>query len=521
MMADDDSAAAQPKPEEPKAEAGTEQKKQGVVEAVAEAVPEASQPQQRDVSDASQQQQENVPEGSQQQQENVPEASQQQQTEVNDAAPQQQTDVNDANPALSPTPLPPTHQETQKGGQPSGGAVRFDTLPGPHPTAHLQPVFGTYDARREEDEVPYEIPHNPKWHKVKIGLMLFAVAVSALVIGLSVATGYISAGDYGYWYIHESAYISGVSASAAILSLVFIVIEMLTMWFSKDHRGLHPGWLITFNLIVGALAVAGFGIMVHYVTNVGGYNGWSRYFDNQDTADKELALFQALLAFDFVLFFTHLVLFVGACGEAHQRNRARREVQIVEIPYDPSHPLPAGFQHVPHPTLQHPPLPPPPPPPTQQIPGSWAPQQPRRQPQRVSVHGVIPYITPEQAAQYGGYYSPMPTPAPPQQPQRVRTSQRGYYAPAPYNPFVQNAPAPQQQRSSMRGARAAAGQGNVAAAEKTTKPTSAATAGKKEAPLPEIPLPEVPTEGEEEAVAEKSEPAAQVEVVTEKGVAEK
>lgn len=201
MMAGDDSAAAQPKPEEPKAEAGTEQKKQGVVEAVAEAVPEASQPQQRDVSDAGQQQQESVPEGSQQQQENVPEASQQQQTEVNDA-----------NPAPSPT-----HQETQKGGQPSGGAVRFDTLPGPHPTAHLQPVFGTYDARREEDEVPYEIPHNPKWHKVKIGLMLFAVAVSAVIIGLSVATGYISAGDYGYWYIHESAYISGVSASAVCL----------------------------------------------------------------------------------------------------------------------------------------------------------------------------------------------------------------------------------------------------------------------------------------------------------------
>lgn len=206
MMAGDDSAAAQPKLEEPKAEAGTEQKKQGVVEAVTEAVPEASQPQQSDVSDASQQQQENVPEGSQQQQENVPEASQ-----------QQQTDVNDANPALSPTPLPPTHQETQKDGQPSGGAVRFDTIPGPHPTAHLQPVFGTYDARREEDEVPYEIPHNPKWHKVKIGLMLFAVAVSALVIGLSVATGYISAGDSGYWYIHESAYMSGVSASAVCL----------------------------------------------------------------------------------------------------------------------------------------------------------------------------------------------------------------------------------------------------------------------------------------------------------------
>lgn len=326
------------------------------------------------------------------------------------------------------------------------------------------------------------------------------------------------------------------------------------MWFSKDHRGLHPGWLITFNLVVGALAVAGFGIMVYYVTNVGGYDGWSRYFDNEDTADKELALFQALLAFDFVLFFTHLVLFVGACGEAHQRNRARREVQIVEIPYDPSHPLPAGFQYVPHPTLQHPP----PPPPTQQMPGSWAPQQPRRQPQRVSVHGVIPYITPEQAAQYGGYYSPMPTPAPPQQPQRVRTSQRGHYAPAP-----------QQQRSSMRSARAAAGQGNVAVAEKTTKRASAAAARKKEAPLPEIPLPEVPTEEEEEegkgkgkerevvlsekvgggekgestkavtegekaeppvkqeeeeeevVVAEKSEPAAQVEVVTEKGVAEK
>lgn len=338
------------------------------------------------------------------------------------------------------------------------------------------------------------------------------------------------------------------------------------MWFSKDHRGLHPGWLITFNLVVGALAVAGFGIMVYYVTNVGGYDGWSRYFDNEDTADKELALFQALLAFDFVLFFTHLVLFVGACGEAHQRNRARREVQIVEIPYDPSHPLPAGFQYVPHPTLQHPP----PPPPTQQMPGSWVPQQPRRQPQRVSVHGVIPYITPEQAAQYGGYYSPMPTPAPPQQPQRVRTSQRGHYAPAPYNPFVQNAPAPQQQRSSMRGARAAAGQGNVAAAEKTTKRASAAAARKKEMPLPEIPLPEVPTEEEEEegkgegkerevvlsekvgggekeeptkavteggkaeppvkqeeeekeeeVVAEKSEPAARVEVVTEKGVAEK
>lgn len=73
----------------------------------------------------------------------------------------------------------------------------------------------------------------------------------------------------------------------------------------------------------------------------------------------------------------------------------------------------------------------------------------------------------------------------------------------------------------MRGARAAAGQGNVAAAEKTTKRTSAAAAGKKEAPLPEIPLPEVPTEEEEEVVAEKNEQAAQVDVVTEKGVAEK
>ncbi|KAK0660455.1 hypothetical protein QBC41DRAFT_41210 [Cercophora samala] len=476
-MASDDSAAAQPNPGKPGAEIGTEQEKQG-----GEVAPEAAQ--------------------------------------------QQQSDVNDARTTSPPRPLPPTHEETQKGGQgQSSTAVRFQPglLPGPHPQALMPQTYGRYNPREDIDEVPYEIPHNPRWHKVKIGLMLVAVAFSAAIIGLSVATGYISTGDYGRYYIHQSAYITGVSASAAVLSLVFVVLEMLNICLSKDGLGMHPGWLVTFNLIIGILSAAGFGIMVYYLNDATARYGWRRYFEDQGLADKELALFKGLLAVDFLLFFLHLILFLGACAEANQRSRARMRLQIVEIPYDPSQPLPPGFQYAtaPHPNLQYPPT-------AQQAAamrhGGWVPSP---QPQRVSVHGVIPYITPEQAAQYGGYYSPMPTPAPPQQ---TRPGPGGYYAPAPHNPFVKNAPAPAAapKRSSMRGARATAatasgsGQGEAqtaaaAAAVAAGKTKQASNAGKKrEAPLPEIPLPEVPAE-EEEATAVQEQGKAK-EVVSEKAV---
>lgn len=76
-----------------------------------------------------------------------------------------------------------------------------------------------------------------------------------------------------------------------IFFFVFIVIEMLIMWFFKDYCGLYLGWLIIFNFVVGVFVVVGFGIMVYYVINVGGYDGWFWYFDNEDIVDKEFVFF--------------------------------------------------------------------------------------------------------------------------------------------------------------------------------------------------------------------------------------
>ncbi|KAK4194140.1 hypothetical protein QBC40DRAFT_188867, partial [Triangularia verruculosa] len=182
------------------------------------------------------------------------------------------------------------------------------------------------------DEVPYKVPFNPRWHKLKIVLMLLAVSFSAVIIGVSVATGYTPLGDPGRYYIHDSAYITGVSAAAAVLSLLFVALEMLNICLSKDRRGMHPGWLVTYNLVIGILAAAAFGIMIHYTTAVDGYDGWYRFFQDKRKANKELILFKVLLGFDFTLFLVHFILFIGACFESNQRNQARRAVQIVQVP---------------------------------------------------------------------------------------------------------------------------------------------------------------------------------------------
>ncbi|KAK0726460.1 hypothetical protein B0T21DRAFT_413790 [Apiosordaria backusii] len=460
-MAGDDSAAAPPKTEKPEAEIGTVQEKQGN------------------------------------------EAGQQATSQ------QQQSDENGARPALPPRPLPPNHQEVVRGVQgQSPGPVRFQPpIPGTHPQAFIQQPYGPYEVRQGDDEaVPYEIPFHPQWHKAKIVLMLLAVAVCAVIIGLSVATGFTALGDYGRYYIHESAPITGVSASAAILSMLFVAIEMLTICLSRDRRGMHPGWLVTFNLFIGILAAAAFGIMVYYVTNVSGWDGWFRYFKDERKAYEELRLFRILLGFDITLFILHFILFIGACVEANQRQKARRAVQIIQVPFDPSQPLPEGFQYVAAPTtMQYPPAQYPPTP-QQAVAmrnGGYAPPQRQIPPQRVSIHGVIPYITPQQAAMYGGYYAPMPTPGQPQPPQQVLGGLGGYYAPVPHNPAAQTAP----RRSSRRGGRAsvaaASGSGQANAQPRATR------APKLDAALPAIPAESASAQQPktEEVVSEKLEAA--------------
>ncbi|KAK4176156.1 hypothetical protein QBC36DRAFT_378776 [Triangularia setosa] len=472
-MAGDDSAAAQPKPGKLDAENRTEQEKQGI-----EAGFEASE--------------------------------------------QQQSNGNDVRPALPPKPLPPSHQEVPKDGQgQTPGPVRFQpALPDPYCCCINACGCGPYEARHEDiDQVPYEIPFNPRWHKAKIVLMLLAVAVSAVIIGLSVATGYAAIGDRGRYYIHESAYIAGVSASAAILSLLFVVIEMLNLCLSRDRRGMHPGWLVIYNLVIGILAAAAFGIMIHYVNNVSGYDGWFRYFEDDHKAYEELTLFRILLGFDFALFFFHLILFIGACCETSQRNKARRAVQVIQIPFDPSQPLPEGFRYAAAPTTaQYPPTP------QQVLAMRNAGCAPPPRPQRVSVHGVIPYITPEQAALYGGYYSPMPTPVQPQHPQQGRRSYGGYYAPAPHNPFAQPGP----KRSSMRGGRASAVP--APGSEQANTQPAATLETKPDAPLPAVPTATAeptPTQGSQKKtdidISEKVLPEEPVseKVVSEKVVSEK
>jgi hypothetical protein len=198
--------------------------------------------------------------------------------------------------------------------------------------------------------------------------------------------------------------------------------EFLKLWRSSKRRGLHPGSLVAFHLIIWLLAVVAVVVVAIYASDD------SYYYYSYPRASR-LALSsqnriyeQVLLGFDCALLAIHFILFVGACVETNKLEKAKRKVVVVQVPVSVNGAYPGGQYPAYGPRQSF--LPPP----------GWQPGQypaPLVAPTPPEASGGAGPAPPPPAALYGGYYAPAPQNmawAPAQQPGNAVPIQ-GYYAP--------------------------------------------------------------------------------------------
>ncbi|KAK4189433.1 hypothetical protein QBC35DRAFT_356975, partial [Podospora australis] len=244
-----------------------------------------------------------------------------------------------------------------------------------------------------------------KWHKFKIYAMTLSLLVSAVVFGVAIAMGFINAPYMEAWSFYPVEVELGLSGTAAGLAILFIAIEHMRICFSTLRRGMHPGWLVTFNLLISLLAIGSIVATGAYVTEWNDYLGDYDYPTSNpattDAARNTGILQQVLLAFDCILLVIHFVLFIGACVEVHKTNKAKRETKTIFIAVPPGGPLPEQVFHVAQPTSSI----------------RWGPPTPRSQ-----------QTPPPQVVQYAGYYAPEPQAGPGAVPVVYQQPFQGFYA---------------------------------------------------------------------------------------------
>lgn len=184
------------------------------------------------------------------------------------------------------------------------------------------------------------------------------------------------------------------------MALIWQTAEFITVCASSRHRGIHPGANVALHLLIWLVAIVATSFMAVYVSldqsDVSYYSNTSNYYyygaGELRWIKKIFAIEQAILAFTVLLLIIHFILFVRACIETHEYNKATRTV-LVAVPMAQYGYYQAG---PPQPQMQYG---------MQQM----APQQ-QQMPQQ--------YLTREQMAQQAqqaqvyGYYAP-PGPAPP------------------------------------------------------------------------------------------------------------
>jgi hypothetical protein len=212
---------------------------------------------------------------------------------------------------------------------------------------------------------------------------------------------------------------------AAGIAIIWQAAEFITVWASKTNRGIHPGANVALHLVIWLVAILAVGFLATFVAwdvdqlgdiqtdpDSSSYYPSEYYTYDADTFATRLKLEETLLAFSFLLFLLHFVLFVRACVETHEYNRrpVNRTV-YVPIPVQMAGGAPGQqpFGYYAYQPLPGQPLP-------------FAQPQPQ-------VQGA-PVAAPQQAHLYG-YYAPAPS-FPPQVPENNRTS----VVPGPSNAAV-------------------------------------------------------------------------------------
>lgn len=150
------------------------------------------------------------------------------------------------------------------------------------------------------------------------------------------------------------------------LALVWQTAEFITVCASSRHRGIHPGANVALHLIIWLITACALSFLAVYVAidqyNIDdgydyGYYGYydDYYNDSLNWVKTIVAVEEAMLAFTVLLFLIHFTLFVRACVETHQYNRATRTI-FIPMPmgqygyYPPGPPIqqyPYGMQPVP------------------------------------------------------------------------------------------------------------------------------------------------------------------------------
>ncbi|GAB1319368.1 MARVEL domain-containing protein [Madurella fahalii] len=294
----------------------------------------------------------------------------------------QQETERQPSPPQPPRPLPPPHQASLGSqAQLQRQAVRFAPLPAGYPPPLL---------------VDPEPPFFPQWHKAKLALGCLSLVTSAVIIAIGIALGYHNI-QYDY-SLGAAETLFGVSGTAAGLAILVTTIEFLKTCLSSKRRGLHPGILVAFHLIVwlaALIAVVGTALSSDVYYSVG--------------MMQSVIYGQVLLGFDSVLLLTHFILFVGACVETNRFEKTRMRTKNILIT------VPANYPDGPYTFYGSP----------QSLglqPGAKGGQYPLP---------VICPVPPQQAVLYGGYYAPPPPAMRPMGPQQQANPAllQGYYAP--------------------------------------------------------------------------------------------
>lgn len=107
-------------------------------------------------------------------------------TRADDGVTRAQAQDSRTSPPLPPRPLPASHQEKT--------LLRQAALP-PRPLVHFDPL------PIEQPQIPSqtEPPINPRWRKTKWGFLLLSLPVSASIVGVGLALGYLNA-PYAPWH---------------------------------------------------------------------------------------------------------------------------------------------------------------------------------------------------------------------------------------------------------------------------------------------------------------------------------
>ncbi|KAH8647253.1 hypothetical protein BX600DRAFT_151979 [Xylariales sp. PMI_506] len=235
----------------------------------------------------------------------------------------------------APQPPPPTAQATYQPVQPYAQY------------SYPQPVYNTMDNL---------MPFDKTWHWCKLVLMGASIVFAVLLIALSVSVANQSSNDDFY----------GMSLTAfwcvpiGVVVILWDLAEIITL-FACGHRrgaqyrrGIHPGahvgvdlvlWLATaFCTFLSVMAYISAQDIIRYCQEENSNNesdGSLSYYYDDDECDSDnlaalsgryLGMICAVVVFMGLLTLVHFIIFVRACQETNQFNRARANLLMVGPP---------------------------------------------------------------------------------------------------------------------------------------------------------------------------------------------